>query len=239
MPNHIGIAAVSPEGSAFCYRLIGRRASEIKNPDHRPQVSLHNHPFSTYVEALEAGDWERIAGMLASSAEHLSHTGADFCVLPDNVAHHALPMAQDNSPIPWLSMIDLVANAVGENGCSTVGLVGTRFVMSGSTYQTALGLRGIHLLVPDEEHMRDIDSIIFREAVYGRVRDESRAVVREAVDDLARRGCDSLILGCSEANVLMDRDTIDLLPAIDPVELLAEEAVNHALRLVVEPASDA
>ncbi|MEM1424661.1 MAG: amino acid racemase [Planctomycetota bacterium] len=238
MPKHIGIAAVSPEGSAFCYRLIGRRASEIADPEQRPTVTLHNRPFSTYVEALNAGDWEAIAGMLADSATALRDAGCDFCVLPDNVAHHALPMAEADSPIPWLSMIELVAEAIGEHGCQRVGLVGTRFVMSGSTYQTALGLKGIHLLVPDEAHMEDIDRIIFREAIYGRVRDESMRVVREAVEDFASRGCDSLILGCSEANLLMG-DAVRLLPAIDPVELLAEAAINHALRGVADNAPGA
>ena len=233
MPKHIGIAAVSPEGSAFCYRLIGRRASEIADPEQRPMVTLHNRPFSTYVEALNQGDWEAIAEMLADSATALRDAGCDFCVLPDNVAHHALPMAEANSPLPWLAMSELVAQAIETNGCRKVGLVGTRFVMSGSTYQTALGLKGIHLLVPDEEHMEDIDRIIFRKAIYGRVRDESMRVVREAVEDFSQRGCDSLILGCSEANLLMG-DAASLLPAIDPVELLAEEAFNFALRGVAE-----
>lgn len=237
MPKHIGIAAVSPEGSAFCYRTIGRRASEIANPEHRPQVTLHNQPFSTYVEALNDGNWERIAEMLAESARVLDHAGADFCVLPDNVAHHALPMAEDQSPIPWLSMIDLVAKAVGDNGCKSVGLIGTRFVMSGSTYQSALGLRGIRLLVPDEQHVDDIDAIIFREAIYGQVCDQSKSVVREAVEDLGRRGCDSLILGCSEASLLMGVGT-EILPAIDPVELLAEEAVAHAITGSEAPVGD-
>ncbi len=39
--KHIGIVAASPEGSAFCYRRIGRRVSEIERPDLRPTVSLH------------------------------------------------------------------------------------------------------------------------------------------------------------------------------------------------------
>ena len=194
-------------------------------------MSLHNQPFSSYVEALNKGAWEEIAHMLADSATMLCDAGAEFCVLPDNVAHHALPMAEAASPIPWLSMIDLVAKSVETNGCHTVGLIGTRFVMSGSTYQSALGLKGIHLLVPDEQHMTDIDSIIFREAIYGRVRDDSKRVVKEAIEDLAQRGCDSLILGCSEANLLTD-GLGALLPAIDPVELLAEEAINHALASV-------
>ncbi len=228
MPKHIGIAAVSPEGSAFCYRLIGRRASEVADPSVRPLVSLHNRPFSTYVESLRAGDWAGVAEMLIESAHVLHRAGADFCVVPDNVAHHALPMAEGESPIPWLSMIDLVADAVDATGSKTIGLIGTKFVMAGSTYQTALGLRGIHLLVPEDEEADAIDQIIFREAIYGSVTSPSQQVVHDAIGRLAERECASLILGCSEASLLIGSEACPL-PPIDPVELLAEAAVAHAI----------
>lgn len=227
MPKHIGIVAVSPEGSAFCYRQIGRRASEIEIPEHRPLITLHNRPFSSYVEALNRGDWPAIAQMLSQSASVLAGAGADFCVLPDNVAHHALPMAEATSPIPWLSMIDLVAEAIQSNGCRKVGLIGTKFVTYGSTYQTVLGLRGMHLHVPPEEEANEIDRIIFSEAIYGRVRRESRDKVVAAISGLASRGCEAVILGTTEASLLFAVEESPL-PAFDPVELLAEAAIRHA-----------
>jgi aspartate/glutamate racemase len=161
LPKHIGIVAASPEGSAFCYRKIGRRASEVEDPANRPMVTLHNRPFSTFVEMLNRGDWEGIAAALVESAHALHHAGADFCVLPDNALHHAVPLAERDSPIPWLSMIDLVADSVNQNGCRTLGLIGTKIVTLGSTYQTALGIRGMHLLVPRPEEIDAIDRIVF------------------------------------------------------------------------------
>lgn len=229
MSRHIGIAAVSPEGSAFCYKLIGRRASEIDAPERRPTITLHNRPFSSYVESLARGDWEAIAGMLRSSAESLHRAGADFAVLPDNVAHFALPMAEAGSPIPWLNMIDLVAEAIVSNGCKQVGLIGTRYVMRGSTYQTALGLRGLPLFVPPEEEAERIDRIIFSEAVYGRVRSDSRAAVMRSIGQLADRGCDALILGTTEGSLMFAIEDSPL-PVFDPVELLAERAIEFATR---------
>ncbi len=228
MPRHIGIAALSPEGSAFCYRLIERRASELTSPEQRPLVTLHNRPFSTYLEALERNDWTAIGQMLVESAKTLARAGADFCVLPDNVAHHALQLAEVGSPIPWLNMIDLVADAVKANGCSTVGIIGTKFVTFGSTYQTALGLRGMRLLVPDNTDVDDIDAIIFKEAVYGRVRAESRKRVIGAIGRMGERGCDALILGCSEASLMMAVDDSPL-PIFDPVEILAEAAITRCM----------
>lgn len=228
MPKHIGIVAASPEGSAFCYRLIGKRAAEIEDPLRRPLVTLHNRPFSTYVEALDRDDWPSIAHLLIESANTLSEAGVDFCILPDNALHHAVPLAEPDSHIPWMSMIDLVAHAVERQGCKTLGLIGTKIVSNGSTYQTVLGIRGMHLLVPQQSEVDDIDSIIFREAVFGRVRSDSRKRVLQAVDGLASRGCEALILGCSEASWILTPEESPI-PVFDPVELLAEAAIQHAL----------
>lgn len=228
LPRHIGIVGVSPEGSSFCYRIIGRRAAEVENPEKRPLVSLHNRPFSSYLEALAKDDWPRIAELLRDSAIALSHIGADFCVLPDNVCHHAIHLAEAHSPIPWLNMIDLVAGQLQHNGCRKVGLIGTKFVTSGSTYQTVLGLRGIHLLVPPEEDTFEVNRIIFSEAVKGRVRAESRDRVLRVVRSLADRGCEAVVLGSSEAPMLINSDSSPI-PVFDPVDLLAEAAISRAL----------
>lgn len=228
MPKHIGIVGVSPEGSAPCYRLIGRRASEIVEPARRPSITLHNRPFSSYVEALRQNDWASMGLMLAESARVLADAGADFCVLPDNVAHHALHLAEPVSPIPWMNMINLVAEAVVANGCQKVGLIGTKYVTFGSTYQTVLGLRKVQLLVPDTEEAEAIDRIIFTEAVFGMVRKESRSLVEGSIEKLGKRGCDAVIMASSEASVLLTPDTPPM-PVFDPVALLAEAAVNRAL----------
>ncbi len=229
MPKHIGIAAVSPEGSAFCYKLIGRRASEIDTPERRPLITLHNRPFSSYVEALARNDWPTVARMLAESARVLHEAGADFAVLPDNVAHHALPMIEGGSPIPWLNMIDLVAEAIVAAGCKKVGLVGTKYVTNGSTYQTVLGLKGLPLLVPPDDEADAIDRIIFTEAVFGRVRAASRLAVAQSIERLAHRGCDALILGTTEGSLLFTIEESPL-PVFDPVELLADRAIAFALQ---------
>lgn len=228
MPKHIGIAAVSPQGSAVCYSLIGRKAAEIKAPADRPLITLHNRPFASYLDALERQDWGAIADLLLRTAQSLRAAGAEFCVLPDNVAHHALHLAEPTSPIPWLNMISLVAESVQARGCKRVGIIGTKLVTYGSTYQTALGLKGIHLNVPDQDDGDAIDRIIFAEAVRGVVSKRSLARVIHAVTELADNGCEALILGSSEASIMIDADESPL-PIIDPIELLAERAIAFAL----------
>ncbi len=231
MPKHIGIIGVSPEGSSICYRMIGRRASEIEKPEHRPSVTLHNRPFSNYISMIKAGDWEGVAEQLAKSVEILEGAGCEFCILPDNVSHYALPMAQARSPLPIVNMIELVADAIESNGCREIGLIGTKYVTFGSTYQTLLGLRGIKLHVPTDGDADAIDRIIFTEAVYGSVRERSVDVVAGVMDRLKGKGAEAVVLGASEASLLLSGAMLPL-PLFDPIELLAEHAIAHALREV-------
>ena len=228
MPKHIGIVGVSPEGSSICYRMLGRRAAALDRPDHRPFITLHNRPFANYVELIKSGDWQGVADELVESARTLERAGADFCILPDNVSHYALPMVNAASPLPFLNMIELVADAIETNGCRQIGLIGTKYVTFGSTYQTLLGLRGIKLHVPGEDDADAIDRIIFSEAVFGSVRENSLKTVADVISKLGDRGAEAVVLGASEASLMLAGSMLPL-PLFDPVELLAEAAMNHAL----------
>ena len=228
MGKHIGIVAVSPEGSAMCYREVARRAARVEDEARRPLVTLHNLPFSSFVQAYRAGDWELVGTMLTWSAETLAAAGADFLICPDNIAHHALGLAQSASVLPWLNMLELVADAVCRDQRATVGLVGTRMIMGSSTYQTILGMRGVTLLVPDDDDADRIDRIIFEELVEGHVVESSRLVLLRVLERLADRGCDGVIFASTEAPLLVTTE-MSPLPTYDPVGLLADRAIELSL----------
>ena len=227
MARHIGIVAVSPEGSALCYRKLARRAMQIADPNSRPLITLHNRPFTDYLDAIYRDDWEAVGDLLLLSAQTLADAGADFLILPDNVAHHALHYVESRSPLPWVSMIDLVAEAISRDNRKAVGVVGTKLVMFGSTYQTVLGLKGIAVHAPQKEDAEAIDKIIFGELVHGKVTEESRKLFLDAINRLADRGCEGVILASTEAPLLVDNESSSL-PTYDPVDLLTEGVLEMA-----------
>jgi aspartate racemase len=236
VPRHIGIAAVSPEGSALCYREIFRQAATLIGPNGHPTVTVHNEPLELYVAAVLRNDWVAVGNMLHRSAKILAAAGAEFVIVPDNLIQFGIHLAEVGSPIPFLSMSELVADAVVRDGRKTLGLLGTKLVMQGSMYQTLLGLRGVKVLVPDTAEADEVDSIIFHELVYGVARKESRERLRGIIQHLADQGCDGAILAWSEAQLILNDDDPDnrgkpvaCLPVYDPTELLAEGAVQAAM----------
>lgn len=228
MPKHIGIAAVSPEGSALCYRKIGRLASQIEDPSKRPAITLHNLPFAAYLDAIRKDDWQTVGTMLHWSAETLAAAGADFCILPDNAAHHAIHFAASGSPLPWLNMTELVADKVASDDRKTMGIIGTKLVMNGSAYQSMLGLRGVVLLTPEEKDADAINRIIFEELVEGRIEQTSHEIVVKAIERLKSRGCEGVIFASTETPLIISRET-STLPTYDPVDLLVDAAIERAL----------
>jgi len=228
MPRHIGVIAVSPEGSALCYRSLAQRATALPESEEKPLITLHNIPFSRYLRAIERHDWEQVARLLQWSCETLAAAGAEFCILPDNLAHHAAPMARATSPIPWLSMIELVAEAVVDDGRKTVGLIGAKALTSGSIYQTVLGLKGVKVIIPDADDIEAVNDIIFNELIHGSVTDASRSRVRAVLDALADKGCEGVILGSTETPLIVSDDSG--LALYDPVNLLVDGAMQVSTR---------
>jgi aspartate racemase len=100
--------------------------------------------------------------------------------------------------------------------------------MDGPVYRRVLEARGIGCDVPDADLRREINSIIFEELVNGLFRDSSRQLFVEAIEQLAARGCDAVVLGCTEIPLLIAQSDSPL-PVLDSTRLLARAAVRHAV----------
>ncbi len=228
MAKHIGIVAVSPEGAAVFYQKLHRQLAESRVSARYPSLSLHNEPLANYIAALDANDWVAIGKLLRRSAEVLASCGAKFCLSPDNAIQHGIHLAEVNSPIPWLTMTELVTQAVLQDSRKTVGLIGTKAVTRGSAYQTMLGLKGVRVVAPDESDADALNRIIFDELIYGIIKEESRMRVLGIIESLAAEGCEGVILGSSETPLLVTRANC-CLPVYDSLDLLAKGAAKACM----------
>lgn len=229
-PRHIGIVAASPEGASLCYRELSRHIHKLVGDTGHPAISLHNEPLEEYLAAIDRDDWHYVGELFVKSANALKACGADFCITPENLMQHAVHLAEPKSPIPWLSMADLVAKSVLEAGHKTVGLIGTKLVMFGSTYQALLGIRGVKVIAPEAKDAQMIDASIFNELVHGEVTLESQSQWLEAFGRLKARGAEGVILGCTEAPLLIG-PVHSPLPVYDSTAILAEGTARYALGL--------
>jgi len=229
MAKHVGIVACSAEGAALCYRTLCAEAPGLMGEHMHPEVSMHTHPLGQYMVHIRSGNWQEVAALMLSSVRKLTRIGADFAICPDNTIHQAFDLVVGDSPIPWLHIAEVVACEAKNKGFTTLGILGTKYLMTGPVYRDVLVRYGLCFQIPGPDDLEKIDTVIFKELVNGIFVEESRLYFNEVIQNLRDRGCDAVVLGCTEIPLLVDPDDCPL-PTLDSTRLLARAALKEALK---------
>ena len=228
MSKHVGIVGCSAEGAALCYRTLCTEGERHLGEHDHPEVSVHTFPLARYMEYIDADDWGGVGDLMSRSAIKLAEIGADFAICPDNTIHQAFEHAAGQSPIPWLHIAEAVAEQARVEGFQKLGVTGTAYLMTGPVYPAALGRFGIDQVIPEPAARSEINRIIFDELVKGVFTDDAKRYFAGVFADLRERGCDAVVMGCTEIPILMDGvDTP--LPTLDSTRILARAALEEAL----------
>ena len=228
MTLHIGIVAGSAEGAALCYRTICLEAAAFMGEHNHPEVTLNSIPMAEHMPPIRAGDWEAVAELMAASARKVARAGADFAICPDNTYHQSFKYLLPRSPIPWIHIAGAVAEEAHRLGYARLGVLGTKYLTESSVYPEALAQFGIEREMPDAPDRERINDIIFKELVNGLFPEASRLYLNEVSDKLKARGCDAVVLGCTEIPLIVRPDDCPL-PTLDSTRLLARAALRKAL----------
>jgi aspartate racemase len=228
MTRHIGIIAGSAEGAALCYRTICLEAPAVMGEHNHPEITMNSVPMAEHMRHILANDWEAVAGVLAASARKVAQAGADFAICPDNTYHQSFKYLIPQSPIPWIHIAVAVAEEADRSGYKRLGILGTKYLVESSVYPEALKEFRIESEIPDEAAREKINEIIFKELVNGVFPETSRLYFNEVAEEFKARGCDAVVLGCTEIPLIV-RPEDTPLPTLDSTRLLARAALRRAL----------
>jgi aspartate racemase len=222
----IGILAHSADGAALCFLEAVRESARRLGEHEHPEITLSILPMAPVLAAYDH-DLSLVRAHLARSAARLADAGCGFFVCPDNTAHIALETDGPPLPLPGLHIADIVAARARADGRRRIGLLGTRWTMTGPVYPAAFAHAGLELRTPPPDDQRLVDDVIFGELCQGVLRDASRAEYVRIITDLERAGCDAVALSCTEIPLLVTPE-VSPLPTLDSTRLLARAAVAVA-----------
>lgn len=224
----LGIVAHSAEGASLCFLTACREGSALLGPFMHPNIVMSAVPMALSMEGYETGDHAAVGQNLARGVRQVAAAGADFYVCPDNTAHIVLEGIAAELPIPGLHIAEVVCREITTQGWKHVGLLGTKWTMTGPVYARALEQRGLRLSVPEEPVRERLNAAIFDELCRGIFRPETTKLFLDAIDALAARGADCVILGCTEIPLIVTSENASL-PVLDSTRLLARHAVLEAV----------
>lgn len=163
-----------------------------------------------------------------TSGKKLISNGAEVLICPDNTIHRVYEKAIQSLNSPWLHIASEVAQVAKGRGYKKVGILGTKYLMESEVYPEVLEKNKISYQIPNENQRFMINEFIFHQLAYGMLWPDTKRYFLSVISDLKAKGCDSVVLGCTEIPLIVLPEESDL-PALDSTRILARAALKHAI----------
>jgi aspartate racemase len=223
------IGGLTWESSVEYYRLINEMVYERLGGRHSASVILHSLDFDPVDHLMHEGDWEQISARILEVARSLQLSGSDCVLICWNTLHMVADKVSEAINIDLINVIDVIAREVKQKGMKKVGLMGSTFTMRNNFYRGRLFSRyGIETVIPPEEDMDLMMTIIEKELGRGVIKDRSRDIFLKIIDQMVERGAEGVILGCTEIPLLVKQSDTDV-PVFDSTYLHSKVAVDFSL----------
>ncbi len=222
----IGIlGGLGPESTVSYYLYIIHKYQEEHKDFAYPEIIIYSLNFQKFINA-----GYEIPDEVKTAIGKLHDAGADFAVAACNSVHIVYDEIKNDLPIPLISIIDVTGDEIKKSGMKKVGLLGTIFTMSKGFYKKGLARMGIETILPEMDDMTTVNKIIYEELVKNEVNNESRLKVCKIIENLARKGAEGIILGCTELPFLIKQpDTT--IKVFDTTAIHAQRALEIALEI--------
>ncbi len=217
------IGGMSWESTAEYYRFVNEAVRDRLGGLRSADCLLRSVDFAEIEQLQRTARWDEAGEVLAHEARALEAAGAELIVLCTNTMHKVADAITAAIEVPFVHIADATAEAVRAADLSTVGLLATAYTMEQDFYVGRLrDLHGLHVLVPGEADRRIVHDVIYVELCVGVVNDRSRQQYRRIMRDLAERGAEAILLGCTEIELLVGPDDSPV-PVFDTTRLHCEK----------------
>jgi aspartate racemase len=222
------LGGMSWESSAEYYRLINEEVRDRLGGFHSADCLLRSVDFADIEQLQREGRWQEAGTRLGHEARALVAAGAELLVLCTNTMHKVADALMETVAVPLVHIADATAEAVRAQGLGTVGLLATAYTMEHDFYVGRLRERhALDVLVPGQADRRLVHQVIYDELCVGVVTEGSREQYRRVMRDLADRGAEGILLGCTEIDLLVGPEDAPV-PLFDTTRLHAQKAVELA-----------
>lgn len=160
--------------------------------------------------------------VMLEEAERLVRGGAELIVIPCNTAHYFYDGLLKQIQIPMINIIEETVLHLKQTGVTTMGLLATEGTVASRAYEKVCRRHGITCIVPNEQEQRQISSFIYDDIKRNRPVELSEFL--NIAKSLQKRGCERLVLGCTELSLLKKQLPSSAL-FLDSLEVLAYRTI--------------
>lgn len=212
------LGGIGPEATGEFYNKLIKRLQErglIKSNCNFPRIIINSIPAPELVgdEISEKDLLHYIQGL-----KELELLKPDFIVMVCNTIHLYYEMLQKQIAIPIIDLRKEVKDFSIQNRIKSALILGTKSTIKHGLYH----FNGITLFEPTEQEINLIakEIILFNN---GTIKDRQSNILRKICDKYVLKGAQTVILGCTEIAVILDKEKI---PKINTMDVLVEAVIK-------------
>lgn len=223
----IGIlGGVGPLATVYFQKLLIENTPASKDQDHLDTIVINQGSIPDRTDFILGKSKEDPSKDLIHNAQCLEKMGADFLLMPCNTGHYFFEAIQEKISIPMIHMVKETVQYAREQKAKKIGFLATDGSLKIGLYANLCREYGLEYIIPDEKLQKKVMSLI-----YDQVK-ANKPLLHEDFDDLVeemyKKGCDHVILGCTELSIFYAQKKEKDPRLIDSLSVLAKKTIEKA-----------
>jgi len=194
------LGGLGPMASAYFYELITAHTKASCDQDHIDIILSSRASTPDRTAFITGRSLESPLPYMVEDATRLEVYGANVIVIPCNTAHYFVEEVRANVSVPVPSIIEETSRHIRDAGYKKAGIMATAGTVLSGSYQEQLKKLGLSFAVPDEIHQQYLHELIYDDVKCGNDPDIDKFY--SIAEHLKAKGCDKLILGCTELSLI-------------------------------------
>jgi aspartate racemase len=202
------LGGMGPEATILLMQKLLAAVPARDDSDHIPLIVHQNPQVPSRIKALIEGAGEDPGPVLARMARDLHAAGAEALAMPCNTAHHYAPDVASATPLPFLNMLELTAEALAAQGAQRIGMLASPATRLAGVFAAPFAAHGLTpVFLPDDSGIL----AIIRAVKAGESLATLKLRLAQEAEALLAHGADHLLVACTELSLMTDA-----LPAATP-----------------------
>lgn len=225
------VGGIGPASTVEYYLGIIEKCHREQGWYTYPEIVIDSVNMSLHDRALAEKDYARLSDSLICSLHNLKAAGAEIAAITANAEHIVWNRICHKFPLQVISIVGATINEIKRRGYKRVLVFGTSFILQSGLYENALKEVGLTAIIPNDNDIAIIGSLIYPNLENGIVIPGDRQKLIELAEKyISEENADSLILGCTELSLAIKACDVSV-PILDTTQIHIEEIYRKAVEM--------
>ena len=219
------LGGLGPMATVYFMQTVTDLTDASCDQEHINMVVLSHATIPDRTAYILGTSDENPLPLMIEDAKKLEASGAGFIVMPCNTAHYFYEEIRKNISVEMVSIIEETLQYAAESvpDLKKIGILATEGTIKSKTYDIECEKHGIECELPTDSELAALMHIIYDEIKAGNTGNSEQ--LQSIIDAMLSRGCDAVVLGCTELSVMCEKNNIRSSKIIDSIAALARKTV--------------